>query len=239
MRRTAIGTSLMHQVTHSNLAVVINATDLATGTAFRFGSESSASSVHGRVLDDIPAAEAVAASAAFPLLLPAIERTYRFSAHGGETRTAGVLLTDGGVYDNLGLSVLEPGRDPRFTHHVYDVDYIISIDAGRGRATLVTPHFLAHRLHRSQDIIHRRSQDAARGRLHEAAASGKISGFVHAYLGMNDTKLPMPLSDLVPHEVVAKCPTNFRALPEELLSALTCRGEQLTRVLLDHYQPRL
>jgi NTE family protein len=42
------------------------------------------------------------------------------------------LLSDGGIYDNLGLSVLEPGRSAAFTPHVYELPYIVSCDAGRG-----------------------------------------------------------------------------------------------------------
>ena len=51
-----------------------------------------------------------------------------------------LLLTDGGVYDNLGTTVLEPGRDPKFTSHVYDVKYAIACDAGPGPGRIRSPH---------------------------------------------------------------------------------------------------
>lgn len=68
---------------------------------------------------------------AAPLLLPAIERTFTFERDGHQ-REESVLLSDGGIYDNLGLSVLEPGRSAAFTPHVYELPYIVSCDAGRG-----------------------------------------------------------------------------------------------------------
>ena len=65
-----------------------------------------------------------------------------------------VLLSDGGGYDNLRLSVLEPGRSLAFTPHVYDVPYIVSCDAGRGELRMRSPHFLLGRLSRSFDVVH-------------------------------------------------------------------------------------
>jgi len=59
-------------VTHAGLANVISATDLITTNAVRFGSQVSSCSAHGRITEPIPVAEAVAASAAFPILLPAL-----------------------------------------------------------------------------------------------------------------------------------------------------------------------
>lgn len=103
----AFGDRLVSDPTRPALATVLNATDLITSRAVRFGSRNSSSSQHGTITDPVTVAEAVAASAAFPLLLPAIERTYAFERKGTVTRTK-VNLTDGGVYDNLVLSCLTP-----------------------------------------------------------------------------------------------------------------------------------
>ncbi|CCQ46129.1 putative secreted domain protein [Pseudarthrobacter siccitolerans] len=62
----------MNEVTHPNLDAIISATDLATANAVRFGSLVSSSSPYGRITDSVPVADAVAASAAFPALLPAL-----------------------------------------------------------------------------------------------------------------------------------------------------------------------
>jgi NTE family protein len=150
-----------------------------------------------------------------------------------------VLLTDGGIYDNLGLTALEPGRSARHTPHVYDIDYIIASDAGRGRLPLVAGHFAGTRLRRSFDTVHRRAQDAARAKLHDVATSGQIEGFVHAYLGMPDERVPMPVADLVPIAKVQKYPTDFRAMADTDMQLITTRGEQLTRALIASYCPRI
>lgn len=159
----AFGHRTLDQVTHPGIATVITATDLRTSNAVRFGSVRSSCSAYGTITEPVTVAEAVTASAAFPLLLPAIERSYTFTRAGSEgpDRQA-LLLTDGGIYDNLGLTVLDPRRSARHTAHVYDTDYIIACDAGRGRLPLVAGHFAGTRLRRSFDTVHRRAQDAAR-----------------------------------------------------------------------------
>jgi predicted acylesterase/phospholipase RssA len=236
----AFGDRLLDQVSHAGLATVITATDLRTSNAVRFGSLRSSCSAYGSIEEPIRVADAVAASGAFPLLLPAAERTYTFRRHPDDPPAKHVvLLTDGGVYDNLGLSVLEPGRSAAHTAHAYDVNYIIACDAGRGRLPLASGHFAGARLRRSFDVVHQRAQDASRGRLHEAAAAGLIDGFIHAYLGMPDDRLPIPVCDLVPASRVRNYPTNFRAMAESDLNAISLRGEQLTRNLLSHYCPEL
>ena len=234
------GDRVLGQVTHSDLATVITATDLRTGNAVRFGSRNSSCSAYGIITEPVTVAEAVAASAAFPLLLPAMERTYTFTRPGTAAPSQHVLLlTDGGIYDNLGLSVLEPGRSADHTAHVYDVDYIIACDAGRGKLPPVAGHFAGTRLRRSFDIVHRRAQDAARARLHAAAATGQLQGVVHAYLGMPDERVPIPMADLVPVAAVRHYPTDFKAMTAADMQLITTRGEQLTRVLLAHYCPDL
>jgi NTE family protein len=228
------------QVTHHDLATVITATDLRTSNAVRFGSLNSSCSAYGTITNPVTVAEAVAASAAFPLLLPAIERTYTFTRTETEEPSQHVLLlTDGGVYDNLGLTVLEPGRSANHTAHVYDVDYIIACDAGRGKLPPIAGHFAGTRLRRSFDTVHRRAQDAARARLHAAATSGHLQGVVHAYLGMPDERIPVPMTDLVPATAVRHYPTDFKAMSAIDTQLITTRGEQLTRMLLAHYCPRL
>lgn len=61
--------------------------------------------------EGVELAEAVSASAAYPLALPAIDQWMAFEKDG-RTKDQRVTLTDGGVYDNLGLSVLWPTVTP-------------------------------------------------------------------------------------------------------------------------------
>jgi NTE family protein len=235
----AFGDKAMPDVTRPGLATVVTATDLITTNAVRFGSLGSSCSALGRIADRITVAEAVAASAAYPVLLPAVERTYAFEQRDGSTRTLPVALTDGGVYDNLGLTVLEPGRHPAYTGHVYDVDYVIACDAGRGALTRSMPRLWPRRMTRVFSTTYRKTQDAGRARLHEAAASGALRGFVQPYLGMPDSRMPVPVTDLVPRDRVASYGTDFAAMSQDDLEALAGRGEQLTRALLGHYCPGL
>ncbi|WP_055495643.1 hypothetical protein [Streptomyces sp. TP-A0356] len=232
LTRKAFGTKTMADVTHPGLDVVLTATDLATTNAVRFGSTRSACSRYGTITEPIHVATAVAASAAYPALLPALERTFTFQHRDGHHQQHTVLLTDGGVYDNLGLSVLEPGRSPHHTQHVYDVPFIVSCDAGQGELSLKTSHFMFGRLNRSFGTIYRKAQDSARARLHEWASSGRIHGFALAYLGMKDERLPAPPADLVPRSAVATYPTNFAAMNRSYFEAITTRGEQLMRTVL-------
>jgi predicted acylesterase/phospholipase RssA len=234
----AFGDTLVDQVTYPGLATVISATDLITTRAVRFGSHRSSCSAHGTITEPITVAQAVAASAAYPLILPAIERTFTFTrsrAGVPTTTTHRVALTDGGVYDNLGLTVLEPGRSPAFTDHVYDLDYIIACDAGTGSPKPASARFLPTRLYRSFTITYRKTQDAGRARLHEAARTGQLRGFVHSYLGMPDHRLPIPVPDLIPSDRVRPYGTNFKAMSHDDLHAISTRGEQLTRTLIAFY----
>ncbi len=234
----AFGTATMPDVTHQGMDTVLTAADLRTGNAVRFGSARSSCSRFGTIIEPMPVATAVAASAAFPLLLPAIERTFTFD-RGDRPARHTVLLADGGIYDNLGLSVLQPGRSAAFTPQVYNVRYIISCDAGRGELKPRSPHFWPRRVARSFDIVHRKAQDSGRARLHEWAANGRIDGFVMAYLGMRDDRLPVPIADLVPRDSVASYGTNFAAMSQKNLDLLSARGEQLIRSLLPLYCPQL
>ncbi len=233
------GVKEMAQVTHPDLSTVISATDLSTGNAVRFGSEVSSCSPHGAIVGPVPVADAVAASAAFPVLLPQLNRTYTFARTDGTQHTETMLMTDGGVYDNLGLSPLLPGRSRQHTSHVYDLDYMIAVDAGPGRTAPRAPNFMLGRLKRSFEIAHTRNQDGSRARVHELAAAGHVKGFVYSYLGMRDSRIPIPIADLVERQQVATYPTNFARMAPADLQAITTRGEQLTRALIELYCPAL
>jgi NTE family protein len=233
------GTKKMAEVTHDGLSTVISATDLSTGNAIRFGSKISSCSPHGFISEPVPVADAVAASAAFPVLLPQLSRTYTFNRLDGSQHRKAMQMTDGGVYDNLGLSPLLPGRSMKYTNHAYELEYLIAIDAGIGKTAPRAPNFWPGRMRRSLEISHARTQDGSRARVHELAHAGAVSGFVYTYLGMSDSRVPVALPDLVERERVASYPTNFAPMTADDLEALTLRGEQLTRLLIDYYCPSL
>jgi|ERR1700733_3754330 NTE family protein len=85
--------------------LVVNATELRTGSAFRFGTLESGSWRWGKLhRNDASVAHAVAASASYPLFLPAFDETLTFEKDGALKRSR-VILTDGGVdlHSNLRL----------------------------------------------------------------------------------------------------------------------------------------
>lgn len=217
----------MDAVAHAGLDVVLSATDLSTGNAVRFGSRVSSTSPFGRIRGSVPVAEAAAASAAFPLLLPALVRSFEFEESDGTLHVHRVAMTDGGVYDNLGITPLLPGRSIAHTSHVYDLDALVVVDAGRGRYDRRAAGQWFGRTKQTFEISHGRVQDAVRAQLHS------LSGIkiVHVYLGSQDAKLPF-VPDLMARDPIAAYPTNFAAMSSADLEALSVRAEQIGRALL-------
>lgn len=238
LRAHGLSDKTMADVTHPGLNTIICATDLSTGNAVRFGSHVSSCSPHGTIKESVPVVDAVAASAAFPALLPHLLRSYNFSRADGTTHRKVMLMTDGGVYDNLGLSPLLPGRSPAHTAHVYDLDYLIAVDAGVGRTAPRSPNFWPGRMKRSFEIAHGQAQNAMRSRIHDLERTGRIK-FVYSYLGTSDTRLPIARPDLVTRAQVMDYPTNFAPVSQSDLQQLAGRGEQVTRMLLNFYCPEL
>ncbi len=232
------GNRTVAEVERENLNVVINATELRTGSAFRFGSQESACWRFGTVPDtNALVADAVAASAAYPVLLPALDRNYMFSRHGTSKENR-VLLTDGGVYENLGVSPLEPDRDPSISSNVFNTKNIICCDAGAGLLDDdVFPLWWPSRMKRAFLTTFRKVQDATRKRLHHLDSANRISGFILSYLGQRDSALPWFPLDLPRRNEVYGYPTNFFAMDDKDIERLALRGERLTRLLIAHYHP--
>ncbi len=113
--------------------LIVCAAELRTGSAFYFSANESGSWRLGRLaLTDISLAHAVAASAAYPLLLPALDEAAPFDRRDGSRRVERISLTDGGLYESLGLAPLWPDRDPSISLNVKAVDTIICCRAGYG-----------------------------------------------------------------------------------------------------------
>jgi NTE family protein len=236
LHRDLFGDASIGDLQQRDLEVVVNACELRTGTAFRFGSRTSGGWRFGRIADNvIPVAKAVAASAAFPLLLPPLVQKFRFESTGATT-TQKVVLTDGGVFDNLGTIVLEPGRDADISVNSFPATHIISLNAGAGQFTGETsPFWWLGRVKQSFETVHREVQDAAYARLHRYVVSGQLKGFGMVYLGQIDARLPHRPADLVPREAVRDYPTNFSPMAQSDLHMLSLRGEQLTNIIIERY----
>ena len=219
----------------NNMHVVLNACELRTGTAFRFGSKESGNWRFGALKsNDVDVAFAVAASAAYPAILPAFDERMQFVRSNGEEIEQRVILTDGGVFENLGVSCLEPDR--QFGYNTFSADYLVACDAGSGQFSGdVVPYGWMTRMQRSFETVFRKAHDGTLARLHSYVPSGKLKGFVLSYLGQMDGSLPLTPPDLVPRDSVASYPTDFSAMPEDDIVRLSLRGEQLTRMLVARY----
>ena len=226
-------------VRRKGLQVIINATELKTETAFRYGSEEYGWCRFCKLASSPTVAKAVAASAAFPGLLPAIDEKLKFSK-GGATTEHRVVVADGGVYDNLGTSCLIPGRDSKFSTNVTEVDFIIACVAGQGLPDATSmPYFWPSRMISTVNTIQRRTHSMTFDLLHRLSEKGDIKGFLLPYLGQQDDKLPSPPPDLISREETYDYRTNFCAMTTDDISKLSQRGEQLTRNLIETYHPTL
>lgn len=230
---------IMNSPRRQNMHVVVGACELRSGSAFRFSNTISGSWRLGAVVQDIDVSFAVAASAAYPIFLPSFDRTWRFRKKEQEMEHR-VLLTDGGVYDNLGIQVLEPGREPEVSLHTFPCDYLIVCNAGHGQESgKAIPLGFLGRVTKSFSTIHRRVQDSAMHHLHHLRETGSIKGFAMPYLGQQDERLPWKLGEFVSRDQVVAYPTNFAAMSEEWIEKLSTRGEQLTKILVSYYLPDL
>lgn len=239
LRRRYFSNRRMDEVGRPGLNVVINAAELRTETAFRFGSRESGCWRYGKLVETPDVATAVAASAAFPAALPALDRVMTFTRNSIEAPHR-VLITDGGVYDNLGVSCMQPDRAAEFSSNAYLVDFIIACDAGQGTPTgSAKSYFWASRMLATINTIHRRTQTLTLNQLHRMAANGDIQGFLLPYLGQIDERLPFRPADLVSRKDTFSYPTNFSPMSASNIAILSRRGEQLTNLLLDTHAPHL
>lgn len=229
----------MSDVARPGLDVVLNATELRTGTAFRFGSRQSGCWRLGQLAEVPTVARAVAASAAFPALLPSLDLRLDFELRGELSRHRAI-ITDGGVYDNLGITCMLPGRSDHFSTNAHRVDFIIACDAGLGLPSGTSkPYAWGSRMLATINTFHRRTQTQIYDLLHRMATNREIDGFLLPYLGQQDDNLPYCPADLIAREDVMNYPTDFSPMSRDNIALLAGRGEQLTRLLLEIHAPHL
>ena len=220
--------------------LIILAADLRTGSAFYFSRQSSGSWRLGELADrEVSLAHAVTASAAYPLFLPALDEILPFNKKDGSRREERVTLTDGGVYDNLGLAPLWPDRDPQISLNVTEIDSIICCRAGYGLRFDPPSQFLLARLSSAFACVHDRAKNAAMKRLFDLTQAGRLKGFLLPYLGQNDSRLKFPTVDLVTREDAYAYPTDFSAMSTDWIDKLARRGEQLTKALIAEHHPEM
>jgi NTE family protein len=173
--------------------------------------------------------------AAYPLILPPLFEEFTF-VRGDRRNRETVVLTDGGAFDNLGVTVLEPGRSSDISVNVYEPTHLICLNASAGQLDGTDrPMWWPSRVKRSFQTVHRKAQDSAYGRLHRYIESGELDAFVMVYLGQDDARLPIQPPNLIPRSAVRDYPTDFAPMSDENIFLIATRGEQLTRLLLDRY----
>ena len=231
-----IGTKNCDARTRQGKSIVFNACELRTGTAFRMSNERFGTWRHGWApAAELPVADAVAASAAYPPFLPPFDWVRSFEKKE-EAALRRVIVTDGGVFENLGVSVMEPGRDSRFSAITYSPDIIIASDAGTGQFIGETiPLSWPKRMIQVVSAVMRKVQDATKARLHDHAKSGRLDGFIYVNLGQIDNRVPLKLANWVDREEVIHYPTDFCAMSVEDIQRLSGRGEAITRALVTQY----
>lgn len=216
------------------------AAELRTGSAFYFGRQDAGSWRYGSIDPaQVPIALAVAASAAYPLLLPALDEFFSFQKRDGSIRMERVTLTDGGVYDNLGLAPLWPDRDRTVSIGVEDIDTIIACRAGYGLRTGNPCVFFPSRMVAAFHCTHNRAQNLTMNRLFDLKNAGRLKAFALPYLDQDDSRLAYPPPDLVRRAAVIGYRTDFSAMPSEWIEKLSKRGEQLTLAVIREHAPEL
>jgi NTE family protein len=223
-----------------DIDIVIGACELRKGIAFRFGNNSSGDWRHGKMVEwDVDLSFAVAASAAYPIFLPPFDRKWLFEKDN-VTKVHRVLITDGGVYDNLGLQVLEPDRDSDYSSHSFSCEYLIVCNAGQGQeGGSKIPLCFLPRVRQSFQTVYRKVQNDTMRKLHDMKNTGKIAGFIMPYLGQLDHQIPWVIKNLIPRDEVIGYPTNFAPMSDKWIDTLSLRGEQLTNEFARRYLQEL
>ena len=231
-----VGTQRCNAPTRQGKSIVFNACELRTGTAFRMSNERLSCWRYGTAPSHrLRVADAVTASAAYPPLLPPFDWKMPFERNGNIDLHR-VLVTDGGVFENMGVSVMEPDRNADFSTISYDPAIIIASDAGTGQFTGRTfPLSWPKRMTQVFSAVMRKVQDATKQRLHEHAQAGRIDGFVYAALGQIDQRVPLKPAHWVDREDVIGYPTDFSAMSDRNIRRLAGRGEAITRALVTQY----
>lgn len=219
--------------------LIVIACELQARSAFYFAKDRIGSWRLGEAsASGVSLAHAVTASAAFPGALPALDETMRFTkvVNGvSKHQDARVILTDGGVYDNLGLAPFWPGREKGVSLFVKHHRRIIACRAGYGLHMTPPVSLWPSRMLGVLESLHARSQNLAVNRLFDLQRAGLFDGVILPYLDQNDAELTHRPDNYVSRAEVDAYPTNFSAMPSEWIDRLSLRGEQQVDALIDQY----
>ncbi|KWV93861.1 hypothetical protein ASS64_13290 [Erythrobacter sp. AP23] len=172
------------------------------------------------------------------MALPALDTTVEFERNGTK-RSDRISLTDGGVYDNLGLMPFWPDRDHSISLEVDPVYKLIACRAGYSLDVGEPSSLMPARMAAVFESIFARAQNASTTRLFDLQRAGRIGGFIMPYLGQDDARLSNKPDDFISGDTVAGYGTNFSAMDDEWIDRLSLRGEQLVVSLVSEHWPEI
>ncbi len=220
---------------------VINATNLQSGALWRFMKPYMRDYRVGEVkVPNVPLAQAVAASSAFPPVLSPFELRLdpsTFTADSGEDLqrtpfTSHVFLTDGGVYDNLGLETAWKRYET----------VLVSDGGGKLQPMEEPKSDWARHSYRVLDLIDNQVRSLRKRQLIDSYKSGIRQG---AYWGIRTNIGNYGLADSLPcpydrTSMLAQIPTRLKRLPDDLQERLINWGYAVCDAALrKHVEPQL
>lgn len=214
-------------------ALILNATDLRTGSNFKFSKSICGSYKDGGSnLCDMKLSEAVACSAAYPLCFKA--KKVRMD-NGRDA-----FLTDGGSYDCLGANALMPDKDEGMSILIQDCETIITSDASapflEDRQNL--GRSIGDALYSSYLTSAKRTRSLIYNKMYHLHDSGDIP-----YLGTikMDSKHP----DLIKGwkksaiDFVNGYKTNFKPVTGKAVEYIKTRGRESAEIIVKKYLTHL
>lgn len=212
--------------------IYFNSTNLATGNMFFFvagGGKDEEMGEHelGVVLaPDFLISRAVAASSAFPPVFPPMRidaRTYPPAA-----KVEYVTLTDGGIYDNMGVNpLLRVGRNP--------IDYMIVSDGGKPFAIQDSPtESGAIVLKAGLDIMMEQIRGLEFDRIQHRHLAGK--GALPLWFSIDSREGEQQAGDA---SAASSISTNLKRLNDDEMNVLMRHGAALVASRIERYAPEL
>lgn len=210
--------------------IYLNATNLATGNMFFFVAGGGGICEMGEhelgviPAPEFPVCQAVAASSAFPPVFPPLRLD---SSTYGPASVEYVTLTDGGVYDNMGVNPLLRDRNA--------LDYVIVSDGGKPFANNSQPtESGAIVLKAGLDIMMEQIRGLEFDRLQYRHLAGK--GPKPMWFSIDSRDGEARQGDAA---FASAIDTNLRRLSSEEMAVLTRHGASLVKARLAAYAPEL
>ena len=212
--------------------VYFNATNLATGNMFFFAAgggkptEMGEHALGAHTADTFLISQAVAASSAFPPVFPPLRLDASVYPPGAATEY--VTLTDGGVYDNMGVNpALRTERNP--------LDYLIISDGGKPFVDTSSPtESGALVLKESINILMEQVRGLEFDRIQHRHLAGK--GPRPLWFSIDSREGEVHPGDAA---FASSISTNLKALLPEQMDVLTRHGGALVNARIQRYAPEL